>query len=153
MYKTRSLLLLAGCLMATLSVVAATPVPAKTVLITASDSLRFSVTRIEAAPGQTLQVQFHNAGTLPKDVMGHNWILLKADQDPEAYAAAAIGAKADNFEPKALQGQVLAAVSLLGPGETGEVTFTAPTKPGKYPFLCSFPAHFAAGMRGVLIVQ
>ena len=125
----------------------------KTVLITANDSLRFSVTHIEVAPGQTVHVQLHNIGTMPKDVMGHNWILLTAGQDPNDYAAAALGAKAENFEPKALQDKVLATISLLGPGERGAVTFTAPTKPGKYPFLCSFPAHSAAGMHGVLVVQ
>ena len=41
----------------------------------------------------------------------------------------------------------------LGPGESAEVTFTAPTKPGKYVFLCSFAGHWAAGMTGDLIVK
>jgi azurin len=152
MNKLRSLLRLAGCLTAAVGLAAADPGATKTVLITANDSLRFSVTRIEAAPGQTVQVQLHNVGTLPKDVMGHNWILLAAGQDPNDYAAAALDAKAENFEPKTLNDKVLATISLLGPGETGTVTFTAPTKPGKYPFLCSFPSHSAAGMHGVLVV-
>ena len=151
--KTIRISLLAATCLAVLSTALAASAPSKTIVITANDSLRFSVTSITAEPGQTLHVQFHNVGNLPKDVMGHNWILLKADQDPEAYAAMAVGAKADNFEPKALSGQVLAAVPLLGPGETGEVTFTAPMKAGTYPFLCSFPAHYAAGMRGVLVVE
>lgn len=153
MKKIRLLLVLASGLMAAHSTNAADAASAKTILITASDSLRFSVTRIDATPGQTVHVQLHNVGTLPKDVMGHNWILLTAGQDPNEYAAAAVGAKADNFEPKMLHDKVLASVALLGPGETGDVTFIAPNKPGKYPFLCSFPAHFAAGMRGVLVVK
>ena len=41
----------------------------------------------------------------------------------------------------------------VGPGESAEVTFTAPTKPGKYVFLCSFAGHWAAGMTGDLIVK
>jgi uncharacterized cupredoxin-like copper-binding protein len=32
------------------------------------------------------------------------------------------------------------------------VTFTAPTTPGRYEFVCSFPGHYQVGMRGVLIV-
>ena len=44
-------------------------------------------------------------------------------------------------------------VGLLGPNETGEVTFQAPTEPGEYPFLCTFPAHCSIGMKGVLIVK
>ena len=152
MKTTRISLLIAACLAAFATAVLAAA-PAKTVLITAGDNMHYSVTTITAEPGQTLTVQLHNIGTLPKDVMGHNWILLAADQSPDAYATAALKAKADNYEPKELQGQVLAAIPLQGPGRTDEVTFTAPTKPGKYPFLCSFPAHFAAGMRGVLVVQ
>ena len=131
----------------------AAAVPAKDVEITAGDNMRFNLSTITAAPGQTLHVILTNMGTLPKDVMGHNWILLGMDQDPEAYSKAALAAKADNYEPKSLASHVLAVIPLLGPRKSGEVTFTAPTKPGKYPYLCSFPAHFAAGMRGVLVVQ
>ena len=125
----------------------------KTIVITANDSLRFSVTKIEAQPGEKIHVQLHNAGTMPKDVMGHNWILLKAGADPVAYANAAVSAKTDGYQPKALADQVLAAIPLLGPKQTGDVTFSAPTAPGTYSFLCSFPAHVSAGMRGTLIVK
>ena len=31
---------------------------------------------------------------------------------------------------------------LLNPGETLQARFTAPTQPGNYPFICTFPAHF-----------
>lgn len=127
--------------------------PTRTISITAGDNLRFSVTKIEAQPGERLQVQLHNAGTLPKNVMGHNWILLQAGQNPDAYAAAAMVAAADNYEPKKLMTEVLTGIPLLGPGETQTVTFTAPSAPGTYPYLCSFPAHCAAGMRGTLVVR
>jgi plastocyanin len=40
-----------------------------------------------------------------------------------------------------------------GPGETVEVVFTAPAKPGKYPYVCTFAGHCLAGMRGTLIVK
>jgi len=66
---------------------------------------------------------------------------------------AAMSAAAENYEPKALAADVLASIPILGPKESGDVTFNAPSKPGKYPFLCSFPGHFQAGMRGVLIVK
>lgn len=49
---------------------------------------------------------------------------------------------------------MLASTPLAGAGETVEVTFRAPsTAPGTYTFLCSFPGHFAAGMRGTLVVK
>jgi len=48
-------------------------------------SLAPSVTHIEARPGEKLHSQFRNAGTLPKAVMGHNWVLLKAGSDAMPY--------------------------------------------------------------------
>jgi azurin len=47
---------------------------------------------------------------------------------------------------------VIAHTGLVGPGETVEVTFKAPAA-GTYTFLCSFPGHFAAGMKGTLVVK
>ena len=125
----------------------------KSVVIVANDTLKFDVTEITASPGQSLRITLQNHGTLPKAVMGHNWILLDGDSETSAYVTAAASAVAEDYEPKALKAHVLASIPLLGPKEVGNVTFTAPSKPGKYPFLCSFPGHFQAGMRGELIVK
>src|ERR1700688_744133 len=65
----------------------------KTIVITATDSLKFDVTRIEATPGQKIHVQLRNLGTLPKDGMGHNWILLDSDAEASPYAMAALSAR------------------------------------------------------------
>jgi azurin len=143
----------AALLVGSLHFATAAPDPVKTVVITGNDTLHFSVTRIDATPGERLHIQLSNKGTLPKEVMGHNWVLLAGGENPEAYVAAASAAKATNYQPVALQAEVLAAVPVLGPGQTGDVTFNAPTAPGSYVFLCSFPAHCAAGMRGVLVVR
>ena len=123
------------------------------IAITANDSMKFSVTRIEAHPGQVIRVELLNQGTLPKEVMGHNWILLKAGQDAAAYAATAIAVPQEGYQPKSRAGDVLASIPLVGPKKSGEVTFTAPTVPGHYPYLCTFPAHYQAGMKGELIVK
>ena len=48
---------------------------------------------------------------------------------------------------------IIANTALAGPGETVEVTFKVPAKAGSYNFLCSFPGHYALGMRGKLIVK
>jgi uncharacterized cupredoxin-like copper-binding protein len=52
-----------------------------------------------------------------------------------------------------MKAKVLAMTAMAGPGETVQVTFKAPAKPGKYEFICSFPGHFLAGMKGVLVVK
>jgi plastocyanin len=48
---------------------------------------------------------------------------------------------------------VIAKTPFAGPGQTVEVSFTAPAKPGSYPFVCTFAGHFQAGMKGTLIVK
>lgn len=125
----------------------------KTIELTAYDSMKYSQTVIEAKTGETIRVVLTNAGTVPKEAMAHNWVLLKAGSDPQAYSNAAVADKADNYQPPALAGEVLASIPLQGPKEHGEVTFTVPSQPGEYPYLCSFPAHFMAGMHGALIVH
>jgi azurin len=52
-----------------------------------------------------------------------------------------------------MKDKVLAATKLAGNGETVEVTFDAPKTPGVYDFICTFPGHFAAGMKGTLTVK
>lgn len=145
-------LVLAAIATASLSAAPA-PEDVITVAITANDTLKFSVTRIEVQPGQRVHIQLKNTGSMPKEVMGHNWILLKAGTNISAYATAALSAKSEGYQPRALAGEVLASISLLGPRQVGEVTFEAPTTPGSYPYLCTFPGHFQAGMQGLLIVK
>ena len=131
----------------------AAPSGAKTVTISAFDTMKYSVNTIEAHPGDKITIQLKNDGTLPKEAMGHNWILLKAGVDPQSYANAAVNAKAEGFQPKAMADKVIASIHVLGPKETGSVTFTAPSAPGNYAYLCSFPAHCQVGMKGVLVVK
>jgi azurin len=146
-------LILSGCSKSEPAAVAAAPSGPRTIELTAGDNMKYNITRIEAAPGETLHVTLTNVGTLPKEAMGHDWILLRAGADAAAYSRAAIAAKDTNYQPPALAAEVLESISLLGPGQTGDVTFNAPTQPGEYPFLCSFPAHYQSGMQGVLVVK
>jgi azurin len=125
----------------------------RTVTIKASDTMKYDVTSIEAAPGEEIRVVLVNNGTQPKEVMGHNWTLLKADADPAAFATAAMTAKDTGYMPPALKDRVIAHIDLLGPKQSGEVTFKAPATPGTYPYLCTFPAHYQVGMKGVLTVK
>jgi azurin len=117
------------------------------------NTMKFDVTSISAAPGESIRVVLTHAGTLPKNVMGHNWILLTAGNDPLAFAAAAAPEAASGYIPAKLKDKIVAFIPLLGPKESGEVTFVAPLEPGEYPFLCSFPGHCLVGMKGVLVVK
>ncbi|HTH47616.1 MAG TPA: plastocyanin/azurin family copper-binding protein [Candidatus Limnocylindria bacterium] len=132
---------------------AAAPAGPRVIEITANDQMKYSVTSIEAKPGEDLKVVLTNMGTLPKEAMGHNFVLLKADADPASFAAAAMAAKETDYVPASLAGQVIARIETLGPRKSGEVTFKAPSAPGTYTYLCSFPGHFLIGMKGTLVVK
>ena len=85
--------------------------------------------------------------------MAHNWILLAADADAQAVDEAAAQAKDNDYVPKDMSDQILAHTGLVAGGETDEVTFTAPEEPGDYEYICTFPGHLAAGMKGTLTVE
>jgi len=125
----------------------------ETVNIAAYDTMNYSVKEIDAHPGQKLVVILTNKGTLPKNIMAHNWILLKAGASANAYAKEAL--KEDNFQPKALADEVIASTPALGPNESATVAITLPNTPGTYPYLCTAVGHTmgGGGMRGVLIVK
>lgn len=117
------------------------------------NQMKFDVASIAAAPGETIKVVMLNASTLPKNVMGHNWVLLAKGTDPIAFANAGAPEAEGGYIPAKMKDKVLASIGILGPNESGEVTFKAPAEPGEYPFLCSFPAHCQIGMKGALVVK
>ena len=144
---------------ATLAVPAAAQTPAKpagtlrTIDIVANDEMKYSVTAITAKPGEQLRVRVIARGVLPKVAMAHNFVLLKPGTNELKFLEAGAMFRDTDFIAPAMMGNVLAKTTLAGPGETVQVVFTAPTKPGNYTYLCTFAGHFQAGMKGVLIVK
>jgi azurin len=125
----------------------------RTIAITGGDDMKFNVTEITAKPGETIKIQLKNVGTLPKMAMAHNVVVLKPTTKLVEFNQAAAMARDTNFIPAAMKADVLASTELAGPGETVEVSFKAPTAAGSYPFMCTFPGHFTAGMKGNLVVK
>jgi azurin len=125
----------------------------RVVAITGTDAMKYSVATIDAKPGEKLTVKLTAQGAMPKVAMAHNFVLLALKADATAFSTAAASARATDFIPPALKDQVLAATKLAGAGETVEVTFDAPKAPGVYTFICTFPGHFIAGMKGTLTVK
>ena len=124
------------------------------VKIEGNDQMKFSVTDIQAKPGEQIKIVLVGVGKMPKMAMAHNWVLLKAGVNAQTFANDSMMAgPAANYIAAARKADVLAATTLVGAGETAEITFKAPTAPGTYTFICSFPGHFAAGMKGTLVVK
>lgn len=125
----------------------------RTVELTAGDTMKYDVTSIQAKPGERLHVVLRSTGTAPKVAMAHNFVLLKEGASPVEFNNAAMTARDTDFIPPSMRDQIIAHTDLAGPGETVDVSFTAPTKPGTYTYLCSFPGHYQVGMKGELIVK
>ena len=111
------------------------------------EAIKFDVATLAVPVGKKLRLIFNNP-----DVMQHNLVIVKpGTADAVATAAISLGGEgfAKQFVPDS--DDILAASKLLMQSgkQTLEVTFD---KPGKYPFLCTFPGH-ATMMRGHIIVK
>jgi len=125
----------------------------RTVDIVGTDQMKYDVTELRAKPGEQLRVRLTAKGTMPKIAMAHNFVLLTLKANAIKFVTAGAQARETDFIAPETKDQVLAKTPLAGAGETVEVTFTVPKVAGSYPFLCTFPGHFQAGMRGNLIVK
>ena len=125
----------------------------RTIEITGGDDMKYSLTSIAAKPGETLHIVLKTTGTIPKIAMAHNFIALKAGVDAAKFSQDAMTARDTDYVPAARKADILASTGLAGPGETVEVTFKVPAKAGSYPYICTFPGHFAAGMKGDIVVK
>ena len=127
--------------------------PVRTIDLVANDEMRYNVTTITAKPGEQLRVRLVVRGVVPKIAMAHNFVLLKPGTNEKKFVDAGAMFREQDFVAPTMAGSVLAKTALAGPGETVQVVFTAPAKPGSYTYLCTFSGHFQAGMKGVLIVK
>lgn len=125
----------------------------RSIAIKATDDLKYSVNKIEAKPGEELEVVLTGVSAMPKDSMAHNFVLLDPSVNVNAFTSAAVAARNTGYIPAKFKAKILASTGLAGGGETVKVTFKAPTTPGTYTYVCTFPAHFAGGMVGQLIVK
>ena len=124
------------------------------VTISGNDQMQFSLKEFEIKAGDDVELEFKNAGSLPKIAMGHNLAILKEGVSAIAFGGKALqaGANATNALPDAVKDDVLAFTKLLGPGEVEVIKYKAPAKPGIHQFVCTFPGHYAM-MRGVMVVK
>jgi azurin/DNA-binding transcriptional ArsR family regulator len=99
--------------------------------------------------GKPIQIVLENP-----DAMQHNLLVGQPGSLREiGTAAAAMPLPSDpDVKPYVPDSPlVLQATKLLNGGEMERLTFTAPQKPGEYPYLCTFPGHWVR-MYGVMLV-
>ena len=123
------------------------------ITITGNDRMEFDITEFAVPAGAEITLLFDNIGVMPKEAMGHNLAILDKDMDPNTFAAAAIRHPRNEYIPPEYEDKVIATTKILGPGEQEVLIFTAPTEVGDYPYVCSFPGHTPAGMKGIMKVR
>jgi azurin len=116
---------------------------------TIENEMKYDVTEFVVEAGKPVELIFEN-----DDFMQHNVVIGQPG------AAEKIGTAADKLatDPDGVDKayvpqipEVLYATSLVDPQQTAVLRFTAPTRPGLYPYICTFPGHWRI-MQGVMKV-
>jgi azurin len=115
-----------------------------------NDQMKYDQKELRVPADSKVILTLKHNGTMPKQAMGHNFVLLKAGTDLAAFGAEAVAAGIENEHVPDSEA-VIAHTGLIGGGEQSSVTFDAPSR-GRYDFICSFPGHYAL-MKGTLIVE
>ncbi len=122
----------------------------KRTIMTIKEAMKYSPAEFTVPAGATVELIFENV-----DAMQHNWVLgALGSQEKIGLAAdkmitAADGA-AKNYIPA--MPEVLAYTPLVESDGRVKVVFKAPSVPGNYPFLCTFPGHWRI-MNGIMKVN
>jgi len=95
----------------------------------------FSPDHFTVKAGEEVSLNLKNLGAL-----NHNFHIMLVGAELE-----------EKWEPEDEVNAFINAESLDG-GESITITFTAPTTPGIYQFVCSVPGHFQQGMIGTMTV-
>lgn len=114
------------------------------------ERMLFDKTSFTAKPGQPVKLTLSNP-----DATQHNLVIVKPGALEEVGMAGNEMAKdpkglAKGFVPKS--SKILHHTKLLGPDTAEVLRFKAPTTPGVYPYLCTFPGHWII-MKGEMIVE
>ena len=112
------------------------------------EQMKYDTSMVTVKAGKKIKLIFDNPDYLP-----HNIVLVKPGKlESVATAAIALGAEGFNmhFVPKT--DDVIWSTKLIDHGKLEIINFTAPKKPGDYPYVCTFPGHHIL-MRGVIHVK
>src|SRR6266849_5746571 len=109
--------------------------------ITGNDLMQYDKTElVVAADCTSVELTLTHGGQLPKEAMGHNWVLVNTP-DMSAVANSGMSAGlASNYVDKADK-KVLANTKVVGGGESATVTFSTSIlkKGGAYSYECTYP--------------
>ncbi len=112
-----------------------------------ANTMTFDKTALSVPTGAEVHLTIKNNSTMT--TLPHNWVLVKKGTEASVAAAGLkYGEPAGYIDIR--NTDMLAHTPLARPGESSDVTFTAP-EPGAYPYICTVPGHYMM-MKGVLTV-
>ena len=107
---------------------------------TVTDQMLFDKDRIAAQAGKPVEIVFENG-----DIMPHNFVVTR----PGALEEVGLLGESTATQPGAVERQyvppsnkILVSSRLLAPRDSQKISFTAPSKPGVYPYVCTYPGHW-----------
>ncbi len=121
--------------------------PDLTVVMGTLPGLKFNKTALTAKAGAKIKLTMTN-----NDDMPHNFLLVQhGTANAVGEAAIQLGLKGNEMGYIPNLPSVLYHTKLIGPGSDDTIYFTAPAKPGKYTYVCTYPGHYLS-MQGTLTV-
>jgi putative heme-binding domain-containing protein len=118
-------------------------------LATVPEQMLYDQERIVVKAGKPVEVLFEN-----NDLMPHNFVVTQPGALEEIgtlaeATATQAGASERHYVPNSKK--ILVSSRLIPPRESQKLSFTAPAKPGVYPYVCTYPGHWRR-MYGALYV-
>ncbi|WP_266363817.1 plastocyanin/azurin family copper-binding protein [Tellurirhabdus rosea] len=122
--------------------------PDQVITIGTKPGLKFDTERVEVKAGSRVKWVFNN-----NDDMLHNCVIVKPGTAVNVgNAALKLALNGPKMQYVPAVGEVLYHTNLLEPERAEAIYFVAPTEPGDYQFVCTFPGH-AGLMQGILRVR
>lgn len=126
------------------------------IAVKVGDNMNFvpAVLSVSAAACKTVTINLTHTGSLPRNAMGHNWV-LSTTENAQATAQEGWGAGLDNQYLKSGDVRVIANTKVVGGGESDSVSFNLSELKvgGDYTFFCSFVGHFGMMQGKFTIVE
>ena len=122
--------------------------PDQTITIGTKPGLKFDTDKLEVKAGSRVKLVFNN-----NDDMLHNFVITKpGEANAVGEAALNLGLNGPKLSYVPNTPKVLYHTNILQPETAESIYFVAPTEPGNYQFVCSFPGHYSL-MQGTLVVK
>ena len=118
------------------------------IVLNSDDRMKFDRETLSVPSGKEITLTLNHNGKFNKQVMGHNFVLLKDGVDVSMFAQKASSSRATEYIPEGTD-KVIANTKMLGGGESDTISFIAPEK-GVYTYICSFHGHWDL-MKGKII--